>query len=147
MHVLAAKHDIVAVGRRAVGSKLGPQLEPVCCFVVVVGHEVRAEINVPVGRGGSPNDHGADNSVAVLVGIVAVVPGRAVLLDVEVVNLHAPWGDGTLGDTIGAVLIALAVLADAMPVDGSSIVLHVIIDVDLDVVTPVDLERWSGELS
>ena len=114
---LAPEHDVVRVGRGPVGDELGLPVQPVGRLVVVVLDHVGAEVNVVVGRGRTLDDQGPDHAVAVLVGVVAVVPRRAVLRDVEGVALHLSGGDGTLGHAVGAVLVALAELADAVPVD------------------------------
>jgi hypothetical protein len=85
--------------------------------MVVVADDVRAKVDVVVGGGRAFDDQCAEHAVAVLVGEVAMVPGRSVLSDVEAVCFHVSWGNGALGDPVGAVLVALAELADAMPVD------------------------------
>ena len=82
----------------------------------------------------------------------------------EVVCFHASGWNGAFGDAVGSILVALTELADAVPMDRgatpcqhgswcgneewcfSPIVLHVIINVDHDVVTPVRREGGPRKL-
>lgn len=71
---------------------------------------------------------------------MAVVPSGAVLCQVETIRERTLRRDGALrdpGDTIGRYR---AELADAVPVDGSSIDRQVICDVDVETVSPVSLQ-------
>jgi hypothetical protein len=85
--------------------------------VVVVADGVCAEVNVVVCRRRAADNQRADHTIAVLVGVVAMVPRCPVLGDMESVRLAVSRWDGALGDAVCSVLVAFAKLPDAMPVD------------------------------
>lgn len=164
MNVLASEEDIVAVRRRAIADQLGSQVKSISSFVIVVIDHVRAEVDVIVGRCRATHDQGSYNTITILVGIMAVIPRGAILGDVEIICLHGSRWDRTLGHSVGTILVTFAVLANTMPVNRRSgheseinttaidgkyivpVVLHIIVHIDNDIVTPISFNRGSREL-
>lgn len=65
--------------------------------MVVVCQKQRAEVDIPVGCVGAVDDNGPEDALAVLDGVVRVVPGRPVLGRPPLVCVAVSGGDGALG--------------------------------------------------
>lgn len=109
--------------------------------VAPVIEEHHAEIDIVVSSGRAVQDQAAESTLCVLQGEVAVVPGRAVLGDSEVVGLGGTRGDGALSDTWHTIVLTAVELSQTVPVDGSAVGQEVVGDVDFKIVTPVGLSR------
>ena len=99
---------------------------------------------VPVGGVGAVDDDGAQQALAVLDGVVRVVPAGPVLGRLPLVGVAVSGSDGTLGLRGGAVGIVGVELADVVPVDAGAVVGKVVADFDLDVVTQLASRRGPG---
>lgn len=55
-------------------------------------------------------------------------------------------GDRAFCNTVGAILVVVAAQMHAMPVKGGTVVLELVVDVDLNGVTPVRLDRGTRKL-
>lgn len=55
-------------------------------------------------------------------------------------------GDRAFRNTVGAILVIVAAQMHAMPVEGGTVGLELVVDVDLNGVTPVRLDRGTREL-
>lgn len=109
--------------------------------VTPVIEEHHAKIDIVVSGGRAVQDQASESTLCVLQSEVAVVPGRAVLGDGEVVGLGGTRGDGALSDTRHTIVLAAVELPQTVPVDGSAVSQEVVGDVNLKVVTPIGLSR------
>ena len=74
------------------------------------------------------------------------IPGVAILHGLEIVRVSLIGSDGTLSHTIDPVSLVCMELAYAVPVNGSSIGLKTISDMDSDIVTPASFNQrpWKS---
>jgi len=68
------------------------------------------------------------------------------LSGLELVDLGVARSESTLGDTVNTVLGCGGQLAKTVPVDRCTVCLHVVVDSNLDVVTPVGTDERTGKL-
>lgn len=99
--------------------------------VAPITEEIRIQGDVKITRMRTMKCHGAKKAISVLQGIVAVIPGCAILSDSELVCKAVPRSDGALCDGIDAIVLEGIKQAGAMPVDSSAIELEVVVDSDL----------------
>ena len=143
---LAVDKSGVGNGRRAieVSNTLG---ESVDSAVVPIGDCERASIDIVVGSGGTLNNDRTNETIAVLAREVRVVPRSTVLSSLESVGLLLARCDRALGDTGNTILSVLVPLTETVPVDCSAVVSQLVLDGDLDHVTPVGLNSRAGVLA
>jgi len=139
----AAHHlavDKSSVGNRRRTIEVGNTLRKgVHGAVVPVGDRKRAGVDIVVGSGGTLNNDRTNETITVLAREVRVVPGSTVLRGLESVGLLLARCNGALGDTGNTILSVLVPLTETVPVDRSAVVGHLVLDGDLDHVTPVGL--------
>lgn len=116
-----------------------PQRKGLHVAPVVEDHH--AEILIVVSGGRTVQDQASESTLCVLQGKVAVIPGRAILGDGEVVRLGGTRGDGALSNSRHTIVVAAVQLSQTMPVNGSAVGQEVVGDVNLKIVTPVGLHR------
>lgn len=102
-----------------------------------VGKRKCTKVDVPVGRGGTVDNDGAHGAVAILHGVVAVVPGRAVFSRLEGVRLGLARSNWAFSDTVRTIHLVRVQLAHTVPVNTGAIVGVRILDIDLNSVTPI----------
>ena len=95
---------------------------------------------------GTMESHWASKAIRVLERVVAVIPGCTVLGHPELVSEAVASGDWALGDAVDAVVLKRVKLPDAMPMDGSAVVLHIIVHCDLEPVAPAGFNPWTRVL-
>jgi len=132
--VLEETHEDLSIGIS------GGHVEP-----VVDGHW--AQVNVPVVGCRTVDDQRTSDTVTVLSRVVRVVPSGTELSGLEVVCLGLTRGKRALGDTVDTILDGAAQLAETVPVDGGTVGLHVVVDSDLKVVSPVGADKRTGVLA
>lgn len=110
-----------------------------------VAEDHHAEILIVVSGGRTVQDQASESTLCVLQSKVAVVPGRAVLGDGEIVGLGGTRGDGALSNARHTIIVAAVELSQTVPVNGSAVGQEVVGDVNLEIVTPVGLH--SGTIS
>jgi len=64
----------------------------------------------------------------------------------DLVDLGVTRSESTLGDTVDTVHGSRRQLAKTVPMDGGTVGLHVVVDSNLEVVTPVGTDERTGEL-
>jgi len=149
VHVGSVDEDIVGRGTRAVLEETHEDLS-----IGISGGHVEpvvdcqwAQVNVPVVRGGAVDDQRTSDTVTVLRRVVRVVPCSTELGSLKAVGLGLTGGERALGDTVHTVLDGAAQLAETVPVNGSTVGLHVVVDGDLEVVSPVGPDERTGVLA
>ena len=106
---------------------------------------IQGDVKIPSMR--TMECHWAKKAISVLQGVVAVIPGCAILSDSELVGKAVSRSDGTLCDGIDAIVLERIEHAGAMPVDSSAIVLEIVLDSDLQPVTPAGFNPGARELA
>lgn len=76
-----------------------------------------------------------------------MVPGCAELCSLQVVDLGCARCDRAFGDTVDTIVEVAAQLAETVPVNGGTVGLHVVLDGDLEVVTPVGTDQRTRVLA
>ena len=119
--------------------------------VLVVGVEpVRkhdgAEIDIPLASCRSVDDHGSRETVQVLTGVVTVPPGGSEEFSANAVGERGARSNRTLRDSGDTIVPRSSSLQETVPVDGSSVILKLVVDCDLDPITPVGFNHRSWEL-
>jgi hypothetical protein len=162
--VVAVEHVVPGVVRTEVSNAviLRSSSENLSSIAEEVVNHDSTGINVVVCSSRAVNDHRTADTITKLAESVGVVPTGAVLAGLEAVGAGVARGDSTLSDTWNTVLIVGAVLDDTVPMNlglsvrlesheelsyRSSIVLHLVGDMDLDPVTPVALDGGTGHLA
>lgn len=115
--------------------------------VVPVREHDGAEIDVVPRRPRSVYNHWSDDAACILRRVVGVVPRRAVQLGLEGVRVAFARRNRALGDTGDAIFPGLAVLQEAVPVQGDALLgaRDVVVQRDLDRVAPVGFYQGAGE--
>ena len=111
--------------------------------MVPVCDEDGPEVLIVVGRGRAVDYQRPVQPIAVLKAEVAVVPGGAVLVGVEIVRHARPGCDGALRDPGCPVVRVVVELPYTVPVDGRAVGRNVVGHVDDDVVAPVGCDCWA----
>lgn len=111
-----------------------------CLGVTPVVEEHHAKVLIVVSRGRTIQDQASKSTLCVLQGEMAVIPGRAVLSDLEVISLGGTRRNGAFGDTRHTVVVTAVELPQTVPVNSSAVSQEVIGDVNLEVITPVGLK-------
>lgn len=136
--VRAVDQAVLHSGRSSDLSRV-PQSEGLSVAPVV--EEEDTKVLVIVGSGGSVQHHSSVQAFRILQTEVAVVPGRAILRDLELVGHRVARHDGALGDARDAVLLCAVQLPQSMPVNRRSVVGKVVCDVDLE---PISISRSAA---
>jgi hypothetical protein len=111
----------------------------------VINHD-GAGINIVVGSSRAVDDHGTSDTVTVLSEHVRVVPASSILAGLEGVGTSLTGSDSALSDTWNTVLIVGTLMDHTVPMDGSSVVLHLVRDGDLDGITPIAFQKRTWNL-
>lgn len=117
------------------------QRQVISSVVVPVRQRKHAEVDIVVGRGRAVNLDAAEDAVPRLHVEVRVVPRASVLCCAPGVGDRVAGGSGALSDGGHAIILVGVVLADAVEVDGCAVVLHRVLDVHDDSVTPVTVSH------
>ena len=104
--------------------------------VVVICDGQNTKILVIVGCRRSVADYGSEYAIAILSRPVRVVPARAELGSLEYVLASLSGGDWAFRDARDSILLTRVVLTNTVPVDSSAVVLHAILDIDNNSITP-----------
>ena len=115
-----------------------------CAVVAPVTDQERVQDKVIVCGTWSVEGHWSRKTIRILQGIVAMVPGTAVLQDFEDVGKSVCRCDWALGDSVDSVHWHCMKLTNTMPMDGGSVVLQLVCHSDLQGVAPAGLNPGSG---
>lgn len=145
----AVDQNVVGVWWSASGLKVGSRLRKDLegGLVVPLVDDVRAKVNIVVGRSRAVENHSSHYTITVLSGEVRVVPRGSELSDLEVVCPGITRSEGTFSNTVDTIVASAVVLPHTVPVDGSTVVLHGVLDIDRHHVTPVGLDGWGRVLA
>lgn len=110
----------------------------------VVDHDESA-VGIPVVGGWAVDHEAAEDTVEVLRRVVRVVPGTAVLLSNNPISVALSGWDSTLADARDAIINSIVVKAHAVPVNSRSIENHLILNRNLNGITPARLDRGPGK--
>ena len=107
-----------------------------------------SHVNIVVGSGRSMDDNRTTNTITILSKGVAVIPRSTIGRCEPCVGPGTPVSsNGTFSNAGNTIHIVGALLTDTVEMDGSGVVLQFVDDGDRDVITPVGLEDWSGDLA
>lgn len=93
------------------------------------------------------DDDWTTDTIAILDEVVGVIPRRTILSCLPRVGAGLTWGKSALCHTRNTVVGIGAQLTDTVPMDGSTVVTHVVGNINDNVVTPVALNCWSWNLT
>ena len=148
---LCQRIDVHTVDQTAVH---GTNTSDLSIVVHVVDRDVRpivddevTSIHIKVGRFGTINVHGTEETFVRLESQVTVVPGKSIALSNPLVGHCLSGSQSALSNTNDTIHLVCVVLSDAVPVDGCSIASHGVCDMDDDLITPACLEKRTRELS
>ena len=102
---------------------------------------------VVVGRGRAVEGHRARQSIRILEGVMAVVPRRPVLGHSESVRMAVSRRNGALRDTVDAIVLELVQQTGPVPVYGGAIVVELVVDGNLEYVSPAGFDPRTGILA
>ena len=95
---------------------------------------------------GSMECQRARKAICILKRVMTVVPRCAVLSDPEFVCVMIAWSNGTLTDSVHAVMFERVEQPHAMPVNRCTIVPQMILNCDFHPITPASLDPWPWVL-
>lgn len=116
-------------------------------LVIPVGQRKHSEVLVIVCGSWSINHDRTDNTLAVLCGVVRMIPSSAILSCSECVRLRRAWRNRALRHSVCAVLFIGVELSDTVPVQRCTIVCEAIMHIDGELVAPVYMDHWTWSLS
>jgi len=149
--VLAVDQDVVGQRSRAVGHGLSDQGEVI--LVEVVRQHDWSYILIVADVRWAVNDDWAKSTASILSAVVRVVPGRTELISAEAVGEGLLWRDWALLDGWNTVVPWGLVHEQTVPMHSSWLTVvarllrKVIVDGDLNPVTPVGLDERTWELA
>ena len=106
-------------------------------LIIPISDGIRAEIDVVVGGSRSIENDRTNDAVTILARVVGVVPRRSILSGLEGVGVCISRSNWALRDARNTIGTAVVQLPQTVPVDGGSIVLHLVGDCHRDHVAPV----------
>ena len=114
--------------------------------IQIINHDA-SQIHIVVSSRGSMDDDWASNAITVLGVEMAVVPAGTVGCCLPLIDPGVTWCKCALSHTWNTIVRVRANLADTVPMDGGTVALHLVVNRDLDRVTPVALDGRSWNLA
>lgn len=108
-----------------------------------VAYQYRIPSLVPVGTARTMDEQWSSHPIGILQRIVTVVPAMAILYSLEIVSVRISCCNRALRDAVYSVGFICMKLADAMPVNGAPIGLHIVCDVYCDIIAPAGFNQWA----
>jgi hypothetical protein len=87
------------------------------------------------------------HAIAILSREMAVIPGSTVFSCLEKVRFAVSRSQSAFGHTVSAILISGIQLPYTVPMHACTIILHIVVDSDLDHVAPVGFDGRSRDLA
>jgi len=115
--------------------------------VIPIADHDRTDIDIIVVVLWTVDNHWTDYTTAVLRTVMRMPPRRSVETCSPCVRKALAWGDWAFRDARNSVIGLRALLKDTVPVDRSAFIAEVVVDSDLNSVTPVGFEERTRELS